>query len=167
MRGAELAGPSHHRSTLTAVERADLEALAREIGYEVGMMAASAAFHRLRLELERVVSFSLIEACLLHARNLDDFLGKPAPRPGEVLAIHYQPSWIPHRFIDRDERRAINTRLARVTVSRASANVEWLVPLARRGLDAFGAFVASLDPEAAGWFRDDLAEAERALAMVS
>ena len=77
MRGAELAGPSHHRSTLTAVERADLEALAREIGYEVGMMAASAAFHRLRLELERVVSFSLIEACLLHARNLDDFLGKP------------------------------------------------------------------------------------------
>jgi hypothetical protein len=54
-----------------------------------------------------------------------------------------------------------------VTVSRASANVEWLVPLARRGLDAFGVFVASLDPEAAGWFRDDLTEAERALAMVS
>ena len=31
---------------------------------------------------------------------------------------------------------------------------------------AFGAFVASLDPEAAGWFRDDLAEAEHALAEV-
>ena len=29
-----------------------------------------------------------------------------------------------------------------------------------------GAFVASLDPDAAGWFRDDLTEAERRLAMV-
>ena len=80
------------------MDRAELEALAREIGYEVGMMAASAAFHRLRTELERVVSFSLIEACLLHARNLDDFLGKPTPRPG-MLAVHYQPNWIPQHFI--------------------------------------------------------------------
>jgi hypothetical protein len=153
------------------VEQAELEALAPEVGYEVGMMAATAAFHhghrQLSLDVERVVSFSLIEACLLHARNLDDFLGKPAPRPGDVLAVHYQPSWIPQRFLDRDERRAINTRLAHVTMSRASANVQWLVPLARRGLDAFGAFVASLDPEAAGWFRDDVAEAERMLATVS
>jgi hypothetical protein len=148
------------------MERAHLEALAREVGYEVGMMAASAAFHRLSPELERVVSFSLIEACLLHARNLDDFLGRANPRPGDVLAVHYQPSWRPRHFLDRDERRAINTRLAHVNMNRASANVEWLVPLARRGLDAFGAFVASLDPEAAGWFRDDLAEAEHALAEV-
>jgi hypothetical protein len=148
------------------VDRAELESLAREVGYEVGMMAASAAFHRLSPELERVVSFSLIEACLLHARNLDDFLGKSSPRPGDVLAVHYQPSWVPHRFLERDERRAINARLAHLTMNRASANVERLVPLARRGLDAFGAFVASLDPEAAGWFRDDLAEAERALAEV-
>ena len=153
------------------MERAELKALAPEVGYEVSMMVAAAAFHhrhrRLSLEVERVVSFSLIEACLLHARNLDDFLGKPARRPEDVLAVHYQPSWIPQRFLERDERRAINTRLAQLTVSRASANVQWLVPLARRGLDAFAAFVASLDPEAAGWFRDDVAEAERALASVS
>ena len=133
-------------------------------------MAATASFAALQpqlaAELWSVVHVSLIESCLIHLRNVDDFLGQQ-PARDEVAAVHYLPSWTQRPFLTATERHDINGALSHLTRRRLGPNPRGrLVPLARRGVQTFGAFVACLDPAPADLFRDALDEAERALAMV-
>jgi hypothetical protein len=153
------------------VERAELEALAPEVGYEVRMMAhtvvVGAQDFGLPAEVWRVIRFGLLESCLIHIRNVDDFLGHPEPRRDDLTAADYRPGRTPKRFLTDEERDAINGALSHLTRRRSGPNPEWpLAALARRGLDAFQAFLAGLEPTTAALFRDDVAEAEHALAQV-
>jgi hypothetical protein len=159
---------------LNAVDRAQLEALAPEIAYDVRMVTGTAVRHEIeRAELEksrehdtgrtRVVSFAVTESCLIHLRNMDDFLGGPAA--GRVVAGDYVPGWTPAGFLTAEERAAIDLSLSALTPQRHAADPDWpLLRMAASAFDAFNTFVDSLDPEAATWFGDDIAEAEALLA---
>ena len=111
----------------------------------------------------RVVSFAVTESCLVHLRNMDDFLGGPAA--GRVTAADYVPGWTPDRFLTDEERTAIDLSLSALTPERHAADPDWpLLRMAASAFEAFNDFVDALDPDTATWFGDEIAEAEALLA---
>ena len=109
------------------------------------------------------MSFAVTESCLIHLRNMDDFLGGPAA--GRVVAADYVSAWTPERFLTAEERAAIDSSLSALTPERHAADPDWpLLRMAASAFDAFNTFVDALDPEAAAWFGDEIAEAEALLA---
>ena len=98
---------------------ADLDAFAEQhLYYEIRMLVCQAAFIRtyhaeqdLDLTTDIFGNWAL-EAWLLHARTLDDFLGMPTPTYDDVVAQHWLPNWTPRRFLDDEERRRLNAQIA-------------------------------------------------------
>jgi hypothetical protein len=156
------------------VDRRQLVAMAEEITYDVRMLTGTAVRQQIeRAELERsaqldtgrtrVVLFAVTESCLVHLRNLDDFLG--GTDPDHVVAGDFIAGWTPQRFLTADERAAIDSSLSALAADRHAADPDWpLLSMAARAFDAFNAFVDALDPEAAAWFGEEIAEADAVLA---
>ena len=111
-----------------------------------------------------VVSFEVTESCLIHLRNMDDFLGgQPL---GRVTAADYVPGWTPERFLTAEERAAIDSSLSALTPERHAADPDWplLRMAASRASTPSTTSCDTLDPEAATWFGDEIAKAEALLA---
>lgn len=73
-----------------------------------------------------VVRNALLEACLIHLRLLDDFLGG-RPKGDDVSAQHWLPTWRPRRFLSRQQTVDINAQLAHLAARRQHWNFEWPV----------------------------------------
>jgi hypothetical protein len=124
------------------------------------------------------VGYGLLESLLLHVRLLDDFLGNRRRRgpkgDDDLTAKDYNSSWSTNGFLKRDERSAINKRLAHLTRSRRDhkADQRWRtggaldakgnwhrIDLAKRALASFTNFIETLSPEAKELFEPALTDA--------
>lgn len=102
----------------------------QHVSYELGMMAALAGV-RFPEHTEAFCRGGLLEAYLLHVRNVNDFLGGQAGivnRKGwehMVVAAHYFDGPYPNRFaLGKRERDRLNRKLAHITTSRRP-NTRW------------------------------------------
>jgi hypothetical protein len=126
------------------------------IGYEMEMVvlqlrtlaAAGAAPHA-----DVVVKNALLEACLVHIRLLDDFLGSPVQAEpagqndrDDVFAGHWLPGWTPQRFLTHLQISDINAQLAHLAARRQHWNFGWpLSALASACATKFEEFCAALE----------------------
>jgi hypothetical protein len=145
----------------------ELRELVEATGYELKMAAALSAVAT--PEELVAVGFALVEATLLHVRNLDSFLGRDTARQEDgVIALHYAESWVPTPVLTENERTELNQRLFRISQQGVRLNAEWDRPtLGRRTLETFDLFITVLaneHPERAAWFRGDVADAKALLA---
>lgn len=154
----------------------ELIACADDVSYEFRMIGV---LGQLKTSADLpFVGYGLLESLLLHVRLLDDFLGNRRRRGSEgdddLTAKDYNPSWSNNGFLKRDERSAINKRLAHLTRSRRDHRVyeEWRTSgaldsegnwhrgdLAGRALAAFANFIETLDPDTKELFEPALIEA--------
>lgn len=106
---------------------------------------------------------ALLEACLVHLRLLDDFLGSPrqakAARPGDlddIFARHWHPGWRPSRFLTEQQISDINAQLAHLAARREHWQFPWpLDELAADCSERFEQFCIELEasnPERAAAF---------------
>jgi hypothetical protein len=140
-----------------------LREFAIDVGYELKMIAAAgplAADPELPL-----LGVALLEATLLHLRNLDTFLAAKKADDDDVIARHYLDSWQGTDILTEQERTDINKRLMHLSAQRLRANAMWDRPeLTDRALAAFGRFHLQLtreQPRRARWFDADIADAKR------
>lgn len=156
---------------------AQLEAMAREhVRYEVERMAdlsrlgvsgarvtgppGSTAGYQLQL-----VNQSILEAYLIHVRNVDEFLGSArGRRPLDVVGADYFDRPWRGGCLEPADRQEIDRRLAHLTLQRLGDEAyDWSggqglagrARLADVALAAFGRFVADLEsahPDRAAWF---------------
>jgi len=76
------------------------------------------------------------------------------------VAADYVPGWTFERFLTAEEPAAIDSSLSALTPERHAADPDWpLLRIAAGAFEAFNDFVDALDPEAATWFGDEIAEA--------
>jgi hypothetical protein len=149
---------------------------ADDVSYELRMIGV---LGQLKTSIDLpFVGYGLLESLLLHVRLLDDFLGnrrrKGPEGDDDLTAKDYNSSWSNNGFLKRDERSAINKKLAHLTRSRRDYRVYegWRISgaldaegnwhrrdLAARALAAFNNFIETLDPGTKGLFEPALAEA--------
>lgn len=152
-----------------------LIACAGDVGYELKMIGA---LGQLKTPTDLpFVGYGLLESLLLHVRMLDDFLAggrQRGPDGDDLTARDYNSSWPNRGFLKKDERSAINKKLAHLTRSRQDHEVDqrWRSTgaldtdgnwhrrqLAERALAASTRFVETLDPGTKELFYPALTEA--------
>jgi hypothetical protein len=151
-------------------------ACADDVSYELRMIGV---LGQLKTPMELpFVGNGLLESLLLHVRLLDDFLGNRRRRGPEgdddLTAKDYNSSWSNNGFLKRDERTAINKKLAHLTRSRRNQKVDqrWRtsgaldaegnwhrIDLAKRALASFTNFIETLSPDAQQLFQPALTDA--------
>lgn len=113
---------------------------------------------------EGIAQNALLEAVMLHARNLDDFLrgwrvnppeGVKTVRSADVIATDYAPNWIPTPALSKPDRELADKKVAHLTTWRMTKE-----PVASQRVRAdvaghFAAFLAVLDPPKRAWFGPD------------
>jgi hypothetical protein len=107
-----------------------------------------------------MVHNSVLEALLVHARLLDDFLGTPADKAfkDDVVADHFPTlsRWAPQRVLSSDLRSEINAHLAHLALRR-TPDMVWQTNVITR--DICQALVAFIDALEDPW-QDELWDAE-------
>jgi hypothetical protein len=153
-----------------------LIACAGDVGYELRMIGVLGQLGT--PEELPFVGYGLLESLLLHVRMLDDFLANKRSRgrdgDDDLTAKDYNSSWSSNGFLKRNERSAINKKLAHLTRSRRDHKIDqiWRATgaldaegnwhrrnLAERALAASTRFVDSLDPDTKELFYPALTEA--------
>jgi hypothetical protein len=139
--------------------------LAKDVAYELRMLAGGAdriwQHMRRQVSYDSVVSNSVTEAWLVHARLLDDFLGATSrgPRNRDVLATDFNPNWAPRRVLTDHERADISGKVAHLADDRVEG-FQWSVSdILVRFVDTFTVFVNGHD-ECEQLFGGALAEAQ-------
>lgn len=93
------------------------------------------------------------EIGLIHARALDDFLGRRnRGAADDVIAMDFNSSWKPRRILSAKDRTDINKRLAHITTARAVQRSWRITEYADRAGIELSRFVESLEPTRARWF---------------
>jgi hypothetical protein len=127
-------------------------------------------------EHARLAGVALLEAYLIHVRNLDEFLTLRRGKcrwPELVVADHYfDDAWNPPTCLDRADLNHISRKIAHIYCDREDGfdwSAEGVLPrFAQRVLHVFEHdFLASLrelHPACAAWFDDGVANAHAALA---
>jgi hypothetical protein len=122
--------------------------LAPHVGYELTMMAATA--DRLlprhhRPVTDTVVSNSLIESFLVHARLLDEFFGAKSrgPRNRDVRAKDFNPSWVRGYVLTADERDGIDGKVVHLAEDRVEGFPWWLGDILVRFVEVFEKFIGA------------------------
>ena len=96
-----------------------------------------------------------LEACLVHARLLAEFLdGSPSNRYQDAHARYYSPSWSSTSTLTQTERDWINWKVMHLSAYRArlSGGLD-LVETAERVFQVLGNFIGTIpDPTVRGWF---------------
>lgn len=137
----------------------ELRELAPHIYYEALMLdGAVSEFYRLnsggietlpRSDRRRIARTTFLEAILLHARILDDFLryGRTDGKDDDVFAAHYIPAWTPASPLDGlattngvSVRSAMNKHLAHLTTDRLTPTRYNLPSIAQPVLAALAIF---------------------------
>jgi hypothetical protein len=143
----------------------ELERVARDhVSYELIQMALGA--NRMTPANDRFLGNTVLEACLVHVRTLDEFLGKAAPHGEDVLAVDYCSIWKPTPALKAADRLEVDRRIAHLT-ARRSQGYRWHRPrLARCVMHRFREFLDALqesEPERFEWFAGAFSEARRTL----
>lgn len=146
------------------------ERVARDhILYEVNALWTSALEHAQidRDSLDPTISRAgnaFMEACLVHARLLAEFLDT-APRGSreDARAVHYAPGWSTTDTLNQTERNSINWHIMHLSAERERSGTRLdLVDMAERILQVFSRFVASIpDPTTRDWFAPCIAGIDR------
>jgi hypothetical protein len=147
----------------------ELERVARDhIGYELHQMALGA--NRMTPVNDRYIGNAVLEAFLVHARALDESLGKLMPRGEDVFAVDYCSLWAPKPALEARDRIEVDRRIAHIT-ARRSKGYRWERPrLAQCVMRRFREFLDTLQESAPGrfeWFAADFSEARRTLRETS
>jgi hypothetical protein len=134
-----------------------LQSAAKHVLYEVGQVVFM-AMRRTALGDDQTATNAVLEAFLVHARILDDFLGKATPHKEDVLAVDYLPTWRPDYALDEAVRLEIDRRVAHITARRVTVHAWARGPYARPAiadavLGGFGRFVDELSSVFASTWR--------------
>jgi hypothetical protein len=121
--------------------------IASDVRYELRMLGHGAEriwrSNMGQIQADGLVSNSLVEAFLVHARLLDDFLGSTSrgSKKRDVLAADFNPDWTPKRVLTQTERDEIGGKVAHLADDRIAA-FPWLVSdILVRTFDRFEEFV--------------------------
>jgi hypothetical protein len=149
------------------VRAEELPALATDVVYEFGMMQHSG----FQLMYPTVVLSDhgrnvLVEAFLMHVRNLSDFFTNDNPQKDDVVAKHYVKDW--SAILAGNETAAaasaslkrqcawINKRLAHLTATRQrdskDTDARLINELLGEASHVFELLMRNLTPEQRGWF---------------
>jgi hypothetical protein len=134
----------------------DLEAFAHEhVSYELDQLGAMAL--RPTPPTDTVLGNAVLEAFLVHARLLHEFLAREPVFPDDVRAATFLPTWLGEEALTKPQLDNINKRIMHLSGMR-SRQFSWQRGVvARRVIKTFGRFLGELDagphPERAGWFR--------------
>jgi hypothetical protein len=112
-----------HRQTAEELD----EWASRHVRYEVQMLVESAVEFTRRYESmsapgrfqEPTIDDALLEATLVHARLLDEFLAGFSRHTAAVKARHWVSNWSSSGCLSADERRSINAQVAHLSSERA------------------------------------------------
>jgi hypothetical protein len=157
-------------------DETELERVARvHVGYELEMLAGTSR-PMVVSAADVLVGTAMFEACLVHARCVNEFLTRESGDrwPRRVSAIQYfedTARWAPVPVLTKDENDAISRKIAHVFCDRESPELNWAstgdcTGIAKRLLAAMRSFqlqLESVHPNRARWFDDGLASARVAL----
>ncbi len=167
---------------MARLDEAVLRRVAEEhVGYEVRHLGTFSGAGGLPRPLDLAVGTAFLEAYLLHARNMWEFLvDKPtAAEDDGVYAVDYfderpgkRSAWKPW---SRTDQQRLHKRLGHITIQRLSSTDWKLRPTdvdrsgwgvaVLDGMDAFVARLAEAHPDRAAWFDCALAAARRELSL--
>ena len=108
--------------------------------------------------VKEVLRNATIESSLLNIRLLNDFFA-PRRYPTDIRAEDYVGYVSPGQFLDSDEARALNKRLAHLTTERAADafSMGWSIyDMIRRAHDAAVTFIRFLSSPQAQQYRPDM-----------
>jgi heme exporter protein D len=126
----------------------------KHISYEVSMVCHGVyMWQSAGAMLAPEASFCFIESILIHLRLLDDFLSRRARSTrmdqgerievDDVLALDYFPEWVSSSDLLSGRRRAINSYVAHVSMSRDE--IDWDIPqLAQSVIEEFARFLSEI-----------------------
>jgi hypothetical protein len=151
-----------------------LEVVARShVAYELHQMGAMSK-PAIWGEPARLAGVALLEAYLIHVRNLDEFLTRRRARwPELVVANHYfDDPWTPPTCLDRADLDHISRKIAHIYCDREDGfdwSAEGVLPRFAHWIlhvfeHDFLASLRALHPARAAWFDHGLANAHTALA---
>lgn len=141
-----------------------LQEMAEDVSYEMSQLALSTVLIESRryptqggTDEQRAIGNALLESALVHARSLDEFLGKEKRgQDDDVIARDYLPEWEPKHALKPAERESVNKRLAHITTERRKGRHRWATQRLRDVFNEAIAFLQAVEreqPLKADWFR--------------
>ncbi|MFN8027718.1 MAG: hypothetical protein U0W40_15565 [Acidimicrobiia bacterium] len=110
-----------------------------------------------------------LEAFLVHIRVVDEILGSKAPRPTDVVATDFDPSYQPKHALSLGQQSDINGRIAHLTTRRHDDSFEWdRSELTERVFKQFGVFLDGLSQrhaDRAAWISVAFEDAQKLVVL--